>query len=148
MDVIKHRPKAIELALVKSGYALSDIRGEREVHQYEEQPQGLAAVLGRVSPRSALLAAAGVLALGLFLAYETALLSPVAASLGLAYALHLLGQVDADPVEVEHQVTRRGMTHQEVQERMIQAQEWKRIKKERQEREAQKAKAKAPSGGH
>lgn len=139
MAVIAHRPKAVELSLIQAGYTLADIRGEREVHRYEEQPQGLAAAVGRVSPRSALLAAAGVMALGLFLAYETGLVSPVAASVALAYGLHTLGQVDSDPVEVEHEVHRPGMTHHEVQQRMVQWHEWKRLEKKEQEKQAKKA---------
>lgn len=139
MGVIAHRPKAVELALVKAGYTLADIRGEREVHTYEEQPQGLLASLGHVAPRTALLGAAGTLALGAFLAYETGLLSAVAVSVALAYGLHLVGQVDPDPTEVEHEVQRPGMTHEEVQHRLVQWDEWQRIEAEQQKKEARKA---------
>lgn len=146
MNIIKHRPKAIELALVQAGYTLADIRGEREVHTVVEQPDGLLAAVGRVSPRSALLAAAGTITLGLFLAYETALLSPVAVSLALAYALHLLGEADPGASEVQHEVERPGMTHDEVQERLIQWHEWQRIEAEQQEKEARKAKRQSNTG--
>lgn len=139
MGVIAHRPKAVELTLMQAGYTLADIRGEREVHTHQEQPEGLVAAVGRVSPRSALLAAAGTLALGLFLAYETGLVSPVAVSVALAYGLHTLGQVNADTVEVEHEVHRPGMTHHEVQQRMVQWHEWKRLEKKHQEKQAKKA---------
>lgn len=139
MGVIAHRPKAVELTLIQAGYTLADIRGEREVHEYEEQPQGLVAAVGRVSPRSALLAAAGSMALGLFLAYETGLVSPVALSVALAYGLHTLGQVDADTVEVEHEIERPGMTHHEVQQRLVQWHEWKRLEQKEQKKQAKKA---------
>jgi hypothetical protein len=145
MNVVKHRPKAIELALMQAGYTLADIRGEREVHQYEEPPQGWAARLGAVPPHTSSRLAAGVLALGSLLAYETAMLTPLLVSLLAAYGLHLAGRVDADPVTVEHAVERPGMQHHEVQERLVQWNEWQRMEKEQQEREARKARRQ--SGG-
>lgn len=148
MNVLAHRPKAIELALVQAGYTLADIRGEREVHTVEEQPQGLMAAVGRVTPRGARAAAACTLALGMLLAYETGVLSAVVLSVALGAGLHLLGEMDAEATEVRHEVQRPGMEHEEVQHRLIQWNEWKRIEKEQQKKEAQKAKSQGstPSG--
>lgn len=140
---MKHTPKAVELALVQAGYTLADIRGEREVHTVEERPQGLLAAVGRVTPRSARVAAACTLALGLIIAWDTALLSPVVVSVALAAGLHLLGEVEAEATEVQHEVQRPGMKHREVQERMVQYDEWKRMEKRAQEKEANKAKGQA-----
>lgn len=145
MSVLKHRPKAVELALIQAGYTLADIRGSREVRRREDPPQGWRAHLGRVRPRTALVLAAGVLALGGTLAYTTATAWLLTPSLLAAYCLYLVGQADPDPVEVEHEVERPGMTHREVQERLIQWNEWQRLEKEQQEREARKARQQ--SGG-
>lgn len=146
MNVLAHRPKALELALVQAGYTLADIRGDREVHTVEEQPLGLMAAVGRVTPRSARAAAAGVLAVGMLLAYETGVLSAAVLSVGVAAGLHLLGEMEAEATEVRHEVERPGMDHDEVQHRLIQWNEWKRIEKEQQEQEAQQAQRGQPSG--
>ncbi len=130
MNVLQHRHKAVELALVEAGYSLAEIRGEREVHTVEEQPQGLVAAAGRVSPRSVRVAMACTLALGGLLAYETGVLSAVVLSVALAAGLHFLGEMDAEATEVRHEVERPGMPRQEVLDRLIQWNEWQEMKEE------------------
>lgn len=147
MNVLAHRSKAMELGLLQAGYSLADIRGEYEEHVVEEQPQGLLAAVGAVSPRGALSAAGCALALGLFTAYDTGLLSPVVLSVALAAGLYLLGQAQPESTEVRHETRRPGMGHREVQERLIQWNEWQRIKEEKQEQEARKARQQANTGG-
>lgn len=143
MDVLKHRHKAVELALVQAGYSLDEIRGGREVHRTEERPTGLWAAVNRVTPRSARVALAGILALGLLAAYETAMLSPLAASIVLGVGFYLLGEVEADTVEIEHEVEREGMTYREAQERLIQWNEWQRIEAEKKKEAAKNAEKRA-----
>jgi len=145
MNVLKHRPKAVELTLIQAGYTLADIRGVREVHRRGDPPRGWRAHLGSVRPRMTLVLAVGVLALGGTFAYTTATAWLLIPSLLAASCLYLAGQADPAPVEVEREVERPGMTHREVQERLIQWNEWQRLKKEQQEREARKARQQ--SGG-
>lgn len=151
MDVIKHQPKALEMILVKAGYSLREIRGEREVHRIREEPQGLVAAAGRVTPRSARLVAAGCLALGMLVAYETGLLSALAVSVALGVALHALGELEAEATETTHEIHRPGMDRREVVERVIQHDEHEQMKREDAESEAQaiqtKANAQQPTGG-
>jgi apolipoprotein N-acyltransferase len=143
MNVIAHRPKAVELALVQAGYTLADIRGEREVHTYEEPPSGLAALVGDLPARVAHLAGAAALALGVLAAAETGLSSALVASVVLAYGLHVLGEMDPEATEVAHEVQRPGMSHHEVQQRMVQWDEWKRQEKQQAEKQQRQAQAQA-----
>lgn len=120
----------MELVLVQAGYSLAEIRGEREVHTVEQRPQGLVAAAGRVSPRSVRVGAALVLAGGLLLAYQTGLVGAVVLSLVVAAGLHLLGEMDAEVQEVQHEVERPGMPHQEVLDRLVQYDEMQEMRQE------------------
>ena len=146
MNVLKHRPKALELALIQAGYSLADIRGQREAHTYQEAPDGFLAEISDVQQRTLHFVAGGVLALGSLLAYETATVSAVAVSVLVAYGLHALGQVEPDPVEVQHEIERPGMLYDEVLGRLIQWTEWQEMESE--ERKRQQRKARQRSGGH
>jgi hypothetical protein len=146
MDIVQHRPKAVELALVQAGYSLTDIRGSREVHVYREPPVGWRAFLGRVQPRMTLGLAMCMLGLGGVLAYETTMLTPLLVSIGVAAALYAAGRVNPDSAHVEREVSRPGMMHREVYERLVQWNEWQRIEKEQEEREARKARHQAKGG--
>ena len=121
----------MELVLVQAGYSLAEIRGEREVHTVEQKPTGLWAAVGRVSPRSVRVVAALVLAGGLLLAYQTGLVGAVVLSLAVGLALHLLGEMDAEVQEVQHEVERPGMSHQEVLDRLVQYDEMEEIREEK-----------------
>ena len=138
---------ALETKLVKeAGYALAEIRGEREVHRIREEPDGLVAALGRVTPRTVRLAMAGVLGLGILLAAETGLVGALVASVLVAVALHWVGELDAEATEVEHVVERPGMTEREVLQRRVLHDEHEQIKKEKAEEEHRKAKNKHKGG--
>ena len=121
----------MELVLVQAGYSLAEIRGEREVHTVDHKPTGLCAAVGRVSPRSVRLVAALVLAGGLLLAYQTGLVGAVVLSLAVGLALHLLGEMDAEVQEVQHEVERPGMSHQEVLDRLVQYDEMEEMREEK-----------------
>lgn len=146
--MIKHRPKAVELALVQAGYTLADIRGERVRTTTTTEPQGLLAAVGLLTPRVATAALAGVVALGLIWSAQTGLLGPLSVSVALGLGLYWLGQVDVEATETQHVVERPGMERREVQERLTQWDEWQRIRQEQQEQEARRAERQARAGGH
>lgn len=138
----------MELLLIKStNLTLTDLRGRREVHTLTEEPQGLVAALGRVTPTTARLAMAGVIGLGLLLSVETGLVGPLAASVALALGLHTIGEMDADETEIRHEIEEPGMTAREVEEFWVLNDEHERLKKEMAEAEAKKAERRAKSQG-
>lgn len=130
MNVIQHHHKAVELALVSAGYDLAQIRGEREVHTREVQPQGAAAVLGSVQQRTGTLAGLCVLALGLVGALETGLLAVLLAAVAAALGLHLAARYEPGVQHERHEVERPGMPRQEVLDRVTQWNEWQKMKEE------------------
>lgn len=139
---------AMETLLVKdAGYALREIRGEREVHRITEEPAGLVATLGRVTPRTARLATVGVVGLGLLLTAESGLVGPLVASVLLGVVLHRVGEFDAEATETVHEVERPGMTEREVHQRWVLHDEHEQMKKDRAEKERKKAERKAKSKG-
>lgn len=146
--MIKHQPKALEMLLVKeAGYNLSEIRGEREVHTITEEPQGLVAALGRVTPRAVRMAMAAAVALGMLGAYETGMASPLVVSLILAVALHWVGELDAEASQITHEVQKPGMKRREVYARAIQHDEHEQMKEEKREEAQRKAKTQANAQG-
>lgn len=138
----------MELLLIKStNLTLTDFRGRREVHTITEEPRGLMAALGSVTPRTARLAMAGCVALGVLISVETALVGPLVASIGLALALHTIGEMNADETEIIHEIDEPGMTAREVESWWVLHDEHERVKKEMAEKEQKRAERKAKSGG-
>lgn len=139
---------AIETLLVKdAGYDLREIRGSREVHRLTEEPDGLVAALGRVTPRTARLAMACVVGLGLLLSVESALVAPLVASVALGVALHAVGELDAEESVTEHVIEEPGMTEREVLQRWTLHDEHERMKEDEAEKEQRRAKRRANTGG-
>jgi len=140
----------METILLKTtNLTLADLRGEREVHRIEEEPDGVMVALGRVTPREARLAMAGAIGLGLLLSVETGLVGPLVASVAVAVGLHAVGELDAEATETVHEIHKPGMTAREVEEFWILNDEVEAEKKRQAEKESQKAKqtAKSSSGG-
>lgn len=139
---------AIETLLVKdAGYDLREIQGSREVHRLTEEPDGLVAALGRVTPRAARLAMACVVGLGLLLSVESGLVAPLVASVALGVALHAVGELDAEESVTEHVIETPGMTEREVLQRWVLHDEHERMKEDEAEKEQRRAKRRANTGG-
>lgn len=148
MAVLQHQPQAMELLLIKAtNLTLTDLRGRREVHTITEEPQGLVATLGRVTPRTVRLAMAGVIGLGLLLSAESGLVGPLAVSVALALGLHTIGELDPDDTEITHEIDEPGMTAREVERWWVLNDEHERLKSELAEKESKKAERRAKSGG-
>lgn len=139
---------AIETLLVKdAGYDLREIRGSREVHRITEDPDGLVAALGRVTPRTARLAMACCMGLGLLLSVESGLVAPLAASVALGVALHAVGELEAGESVTEHVIEEPGMPEREVLKRWVLHDEHERMKEDEAEKEQRKARQRANSHG-
>lgn len=138
----------METILLKTtNLTLEDLRGKREVHHIEKEPRGMMAALGRVTPRSARLAMAGVVGLGALLTVETGLMGALAASIALALGLHMVGELDVGDSTTRHEIHTEGLSAKEVEKYWILNDEVEAEKKRRAKKEQQKATAGTPSMG-
>jgi len=145
-----YQREAVEHYLVSDGYSLDELRGYEFEFETTQDRTDTAAFLGRVTPRSVRVVAAGSVALGLLLSVETGLLSPVALSVALGVALYAVGELpDPEPVTKTHKVRRPGLTETEVYRRLTMSNVIQELKEEEQEKARRKARRKdrKPGGG-
>jgi hypothetical protein len=130
----------VELLLVQEGFTLTDLRGYEATHIVEEDRTDIAAFLGRVTPHSTRVGAAGAVALGLLLSVETGIATPLIASLGAALVLYSIGRLDEpDPVVKTHKVRRRGLSEREVTDYLTMANKMSELEQEKRENARQNA---------
>jgi len=127
---------------------LDRLLGYEERSVTTEPRDDLWAALGRVSPRSARVVAAGVMGLGLLLAVETGVVGALAASMLAAVGLYYVGELQtADPQTTVTTTRREGMSEEQVHRYLTLHDEHESLKSDQKEKAAKKARARAGSTG-
>lgn len=134
------------MVLVKdAGYELRDIRGEEYTETITRDPTSWEQHLAAITPGVAWKVATPATALAILAFYWSGSVGGVAASVVFGVAMHYLSQFDPEPTEETVEVSKPGMSVEEVMGRLVQHDEHEQMKEEEAEAEARKAKRKGGS---